>query len=219
MAKAAPGPEHTAKHELTEWLEAHGARVWWEEANAWDHRQFTIKRAADAGGIPDLVVQINGYTLVVEFKSGDSVGNVYDAMPQLHGYWAEHLSTNQRYLLGGRVVEPDAFLTASKNSKYGRVFPTDVDEEPDTVEEFDQSRVSCVRRGELPPAEFRMTEQHVRTLWRLGKRTRENSTFDVDNPPALGVLLSDHLEQNQLDPTPAVLWNRGRSNQDWVVFD
>jgi len=216
MSEAVAGPEHTAKHEFTEWLEGHGATVWWEEANEWDHRQFSITHRGDAGGIPDLVVETNGYTLVIEFKAGGRVGQLYDALIQLHGYWMEYVTDGVTYQRDGRSITPDAFLTASKNSRFGRLFPPYVDDEPDRLEDFDEGRRSCYRYGHLPPAEFRMTEQHVRTLWRLAKRSERR--FGVTETPHIGALLSEHLEREQLDPTPAILWNRGQTNQDWEVL-
>ena len=217
MSGAVAGHEHTAKHEITEWLEGHGATVWWEETNEWDHQQFEVVHAGDGGGVPDLIVKSNGYALVIEFKPGDSVGQLYDALIQLHGYWTEFVTGGVEYRVDGRSVEPDGFLTASKNSRFGRLFPPYVDDEPDRLDDFDEGRRSCYRYGHLPPAEFRMTEQHVRTLWRLAKRSEQQR--GVANTPHIGALLSEHLEREQLDPTPAILWNRGQTNQDWEVLE
>lgn len=213
-----PGPEHRAKHQLTQWLEGHGATVWWEEANAWDYEQFSIRRDNDTGGIPDLIIEIDGLTFVVEFKSGESVGQIYDALLQLHGYWTEHLTTNQTFYVDGRSVEVDGFLTASKHSRFGRLFPRYAEEAKETFEDMDEDRASCVKYGQLPPTEYRMTEQHVRVLWRQAKDTLANLD-GVDDAPAVGSLLSDHLEREKIDPQPAVLWNRGRTNQDWEVLN
>lgn len=211
------GPEHEAKHELTEWLTGHGATVWWEEANEWGHQQFTLNRRADTGGTPDLVVEIDDTVLVIEFKRADRVAGVYDALFQLHDYWLEHVTREQRFKLGRRIVEPDGFLTATKNSRVGRLFPAYAEQEPDGIDERGKNRRVCTRLGQLPPAEFRMTEQHIRSLWRLGKRSQREFDADVD-APHLGALLSTHLERRQVNPNPAVLWDRGQSNQDWTVF-
>jgi hypothetical protein len=213
-----PGPEHRAKHQLTQWLEGHGASVWWEEGNAWDYEQFSIRRDSDTGGIPDLIIEIDDFTFVAEFKSGERVGQIYDALLQLHGYWAEHLTTNQTFYVGGRSVEVDGFLTASKHSRFGRLFPRYAEEAKETLEDMDESRASCVKYGQLPPTEYRMTEQHVRVLWRQAKDTLGNLDVD-DDTPAVGSLLSDHLEREKIDPQPAVLWNRGRTNHDWEVLN
>lgn len=211
------GPEHTAKHDVTEWLTDHGADVWWEESNPWGHSQFSIERETPYGGVPDLLVEIDGRVFVIEFKPADSVGQVYDSLIQLHGYWMEHLSREQTYIAGGESVEVDGFLTASKHSRFGRLFPAYAESEKQTVEDMDEGRRSCYQYGQLPPAEYRMTEQHVRTLWRLGKRTLDNTEHSGD-VPHLGALLSDFLEREHMDPEPAVLWNKGRTNQDWEVL-
>jgi hypothetical protein len=154
----------------------------------------------------------------VEFKSGDGVGQIYDALHQLHGYWVEHIVNDQAYVVGGRSVTVDGFLTASKHSRFGRLFPTHAEKAKTTVDTMDDGRASCVKYGQLPPTEYRMTEQHVRTLWRRAKETLSNIE-GVSQAPAVGALLSDHLEREQIDPSPAVLWNRGNTNQDWEVFD
>jgi len=217
MSEVAAGPEHEAKHKLTEWLESHGADVYWEEANKWGHKQFNIRRRADAGGIPDLVILIDGLTLVVEFKPARGAGDVYDATIQLHGYWMEHITAEQDYKVDGRPVEPDGFLTATKYSRFGRLFPPYIDDSPDTLEDFDDSREACFDYGQLPPAEFRMTEQHIRILWRLAKRSEQSLNFDGDTP-AIGSLLSEQLQNEKISPRPALLWNRGKTNQDWTVL-
>lgn len=212
-----PGPEHAAKHELTDWLKSHGATVWWEETNVWDHCQFTIRRDADTGGIPDLIVEIDGRVFVIEFKTGDSVGQIYDSLLQLHGYWVEHLVNNQTFIVGGRSVDVDAFLTASKHSRFGRLFPRHAEEAKSTLDSADEGRASAIKYGQLPPVEYRMTEQHIRILWRKAKETLSNIDGVVD-VPAVGSLLSDHLEREKIDPKPAVLWDKGRANQDWEVL-
>lgn len=217
MSQASAGPEHEAKHGLTEWLEGHGAVVWWEETNPWGHEQFTIRREADNGGIPDLVVEIGGRVFVVEFKTGDSVGQIYDALLQLHGYWVEHIATGQTFIVGDRAVDVDGFLTASKHSRFGRLFPRYAEKAKSTMDSMDDSRASCVKYGQLPPAEYRMTEQHIRVMWRKAKRSLSNID-GVADAPAVGSLLSDHLERERIDPHPAVLWNKGPTNQDWEVF-
>lgn len=211
------GPEHNAKHKLTEWLQDHGATVWWEESNPWGYDQFTIRRDATHGGIPDLLIEIDGYAFVTEFKPGNSVGGIYDALTQLHGYWVEYLTKDLSYIVADRNPTIDGFLTASKHSRFGRLFPPYAEGPKVTLETMDDSRASCYNYGQLPPTEYRMTEQHIRTLWRLGKKTVGNIET-VSHIPNLGTLLSEHLETEQLDPAPAVLWNKGKTNQDWKVL-
>lgn len=217
MSKAQPGPEHQAKHKISEWLGSHGADVWWEEANKWGHKKFKIVDRAKTGGIPDMLVQINGYTFVIEFKVGDSAGNVYDSLIQLHGYWVEQVTTDQTYEIDGRAVQPDGFLTATKYSRFGRLFHPNIDKTPDRLADFDESRATCCEYGQLPPAEFRMTEQHVRIMWRLGKQSLDGLDQSLESP-FLGSMLSEHLEQECINPRPAVLWNRGTANQSWEVL-
>lgn len=212
---AARGPEHRAKHELTQWLESHGATVWWEETNPWDYPLFTIDRASDAGGVPDLVVEFGTAVLVVEFKTGGSVGEVYDALTQLHGYWAEHIAHDQQFIVGSRTVKIDGFVTASKHSPEGRLFPRYA-EVLQPYCDMDESRQWCADADILPDAEYRMTEQHTRTLWRLANQTESNLN-GVGATPHIGALLSGKLDGGGRHP--AVLWNQGSQNQDWEVFD
>jgi len=61
------GPEHTAKHELTQWLDEHDIDVYWEQSSQWNHPTFS---AHGTGDKPDMILQTDGLTLVIEFKSG-----------------------------------------------------------------------------------------------------------------------------------------------------
>lgn len=219
MSSVVAGPEHETKHSLTKWLESHGARVWWEESNAFDHDLFTIDRDGQTPqSRPDLVVELDGRAFVIEFKPGESKSGVYDALLQIHGYWMNHIVHDQNYIVEDRPVKIDGFLTATKHSRFGRVFSAEHEGDLQTLEEMDDGRASCAEYGQLPPAEWGMTEQHVRTLWRLGAKSQENLITTGGYVPALGTLLSDHLETEQFDPTPAVLWNRGKTNQSWEVL-
>lgn len=213
------GPEHMTKHELTEWLDDHGAGVLWEESNPWGHPTFEIERDG-GGGVPDLVVLLDGKTFVVEYKTGDAVGQVYDSLPQLLGYWLEHIQTDQRYMAGGTELRIDGFLTATANSHAGRLFPRYAEKRQDHLD-MDDTRQKVHELGQLPPAEYRMTEQHVRTLWRGVKLL--GNMFDIGDPtgsdtPHVGSLLSDVLVEPSKDPSPAVLWNKSRHNQCWEVL-
>ncbi|MFC7007752.1 hypothetical protein [Halalkalicoccus salilacus] len=78
-----PGPEHQAKRDVSQWLESHGATVWWEETNKWGYDTFSIHYDDGRTELsrPDLVVELGDITLVAEFKTGDSKGDVYDALP------------------------------------------------------------------------------------------------------------------------------------------
>jgi len=210
------GPEHTSKHELTQWLQSHNAGVIWEESNAWDHPVFTIERD-HTGGIPDLLVLIGGKTFVVEYKTGDSVGEVYDALPQVVQYWTEHVSRDQAYVAGGTELQIDGFLTATSHSPSGRLFPRYAETRQDHAD-MDETRQECYSWGQLPPAEYRMTEQHIRTMWRMVKETGINGATEEDTPH-IGSLLSDVLVEPSPDPSPAVLWNAGATNQSWEVFN
>lgn len=214
MSEIDAGPEHKTKHELTTWLRDHGAGVFWEEANPWDHPKFTIERD-HRGGTPDLVVLFGGYTFAIEYKTGSSVGQIYDSLPQLLGYWEEHVTNDQTYHVGGETLHIDGFLTATAHSRAGRLFPAYAEVRQNHLD-MDETRRGCYDWGQLPPAEYRMTEQHIRTLWRLVKEIDDKAT-DPETPH-IGSLLSDVLTTPAANPTPAVLWNRGDTNQDWEVL-
>lgn len=211
------GPEHRTKHELTEWLKDHGAAVFWEESNAWDYPVFNIERDHN-GGTPDLLILLDGSTFVVEYKTGSSVGQVYDALPQLLGYWREHVETEQAYTVDDseHKFHIDGFLTATSHSPAGRLFPRYAEKRQDHLD-MDETRQGCYDWGQLPPAEYRMTEQHIRTMWRMVKEIgREDATGS--DTPHVGSLLSDALMTPSTDPEPAVLWNKSRHNQCWEVL-
>jgi hypothetical protein len=212
------GPEHETKHELTQWLKNHGAGVFWEEANKWDHPTFRIERNGDSSGTPDLLVLLGGHTFVIEYKTGDSVGQLYDAHTQLRGYWREYVTNDLTYHTGDVAHHTvDGFLTASQHSPKGRLFPRYAETRQDHLD-MDETRRGCYDWGQLPPAEFRMTEQHTRVLWRDVKEMAGEQKATSDETPNIGALLSDVLEHPSGDPTPAVLWNGGSHNQDWEVL-
>lgn len=212
-----PGPEHRTKHELTQWLESHGGRVFWEEQNKWDHPTFSIERNGDSSGTPDLLVLIGQQTLVVEYKTGSRVGQLYDAYPQLRKYWREYVECDLTYHAAGISHRIDGFLTASQHSPKGRLFPRYAETRQDHLD-MDETRQGCYNWGQLPPAEYRMTEQHTRLLWRDVKELVGEDTATADTTPNVGALLSDVLEEASDDPAPALLWNAGQSNQAWEVL-
>jgi hypothetical protein len=216
------GPEHQSKHELTEWLEDHGAGVIWEEQNPWNHGTFSIERTADSGGRPDLLVFIDGKTFAVEYKTGDAVKQIYDALFQVTRYWEEYTAdaSSVSYIVNGMEMQIDGFLTASENSMAGRLFPEYAEVRQDHYD-MAPTRQQCHKFKQLPPAEYRMTEQHIRTLWRMVKeRTVVDDKRAVsDETPHIGALLSDVLIKPSTDPAPAVLWNKTQHNQRWEVLD
>jgi len=213
-----PGPEHESKHELTEWLESHGAGVFWEESNKWNHPTFNIQRTSEHGGTPDLLVLLGGFTFVIEYKTGDSVGQLYDALPQLRNYWKEYVTDDLTYQTGDVSHKIDGFLTASQHSPRGRLFPRYAETRQDHLD-MDDTRQGCYDWGQLPPAEYRMTEQHIRVLWRDVKEMTGEELASSEKTPDIGSLLSDILEEPKQDPKPAVLWNDGSHNQGWEVLD
>ena len=211
------GPEHTAKHELTEWLKSHDAGVFWEEKNKWGYPTFEIEHDSSSVGTPDLLVLLDGFTFVIEFKKGERVGQLYDALPQLRNYWKEYVTNDLTYYAGGVDHVVDGFLTASEHSPNGRLFPRYAETRQDHLD-MDETRQGCYDWGQLPPAEYRMTEQHIRILWRDVKDIAGEELATSDKTPHIGSLLSDVLERPNQDPQPAVLWNEGNNNQSWEVL-
>ena len=210
----APGPEHREKHRVTQWLKDWGASVWWEESNAWGHDTFTIKRGdVRVASKPDLVVEVGNTVFVVEFKPAISNSSVYDSTVQLHGYWLNHCVHDQTYVCGGRGRSVDGFVTATGNSIVGHLFPGDAEELQQT-HEFSKSRRRAISRGQLPEREYNMTEQHIRTLYRLRDKATDNA--GVKGGPAVGSLLSTALD-GEHDPQPALLW-KGDSGENWRVL-
>jgi len=212
------GPEHETKHELTQWLKSHGAGVIWEEANKWDHPTFSVEHDDDSSGIPDLLVLLGGYTFVIEFKTGDSVGQVYDARTQLRGYWREYITGDVTYSIAGEPQAIDGFLTATQHSPKGRLFPSYAEKRQDYLN-MDETRRGCYDWGQLPPAEYSATQQHTRGLWRDVKDIVGEEKATTAATPNIGALLSDVLETPSEDPNPAVIWNDGSHNQNWEVLN
>lgn len=208
--------EHGTKNELTDWLKDNGATVYWEESNDWNHPTFSINRHTDHGRTPDLLIELGGYVFVVEYKTGSSVGQIYDALFQLGGYWVDYIKGDD-YHADGRQKSVDGFLTASSHSPAGRLFPKYAERRQD-YSDMDTGRRFC-SHSQLPPSEYRMTEQHIRLLWRYVKDATTEDHATGYETPNIGGLLSDMLEQQTDDPKPAVLWNDSPNNQDWEVFD
>lgn len=166
------GPEDRAKHELTQWLENHGGEVYWEKRNAFDYPTFYIEDTTEK---PDLLVEIGDVVLAVETKSGRSKAEVYDAAPQVQGYWFNYLRPNNLYVVdsGDRQLDIDGFVTATKHSIDGHLFPIP-DESLLPPSTFSNGRKFAIESGFIPPLEYNMTEQHVRMLWRRGETSRRD---------------------------------------------
>lgn len=203
-------PEDRAKRTLTQWLEQHGANVYWEKRNAFDYPTFYVKNTSEK---PDLLVEIDGEVLAVETKSGRSKSEVYDARTQLRRYWFNYLQPNNLYIVDGgdRQLDVGGFLTATKHSVDGHLFPTP-DESLLPPSTYSDGRQFAIESGQIPPLEYNMTEQHVRSLWRDVKQA------DVTGGAAIGSLLSTALEPAwDSEPAPAVLWTHG-DRQEWRRF-
>lgn len=211
---SAPGPEHQEKHRVSQWLESHGATVYWEERNNWGYPTFRIKRGTYiAQSKPDLVAEIDNIGIAAEFKSYKSKSNVYDSLIQLRGYWFDHTFHEQEYVCDGTPVEITGFVTTTGNSITGHLFRGS-DEDILPPEDYGRGRLGAINRGDLPPREWNMTEQHVRCLWRTRKEVLDNHDFNT--APAIGSLLSTAL-QGDTDPRPAVLWDT-ENGQNWRVL-
>lgn len=215
MAIEDVGREHQEKHRVTEWLQSYGGDVWWEEKNAWHYDVFKIRRGDHyIQEKPDLVVKIDNCCFAVEFKPCTSKSSVYDAKTQLHGYWLNHTIHDQVYECDDRAVSIDGFVTATGNSIVGHLFDGR-DESILDPEHFGTGRKEAIKRGQLPAREYNMTEQHVRTLWRLRKNAVEN-VGTISRGPAVGALLSTALG-GDTDPSPALLWS-GENGQNWRIL-
>jgi hypothetical protein len=208
------GPEHQEKHRVSQWLQEWGGDVWWEEANPWGYDLFRIRRGDEyVSSKPDLVVEIGNLVFVVEFKPSISTSSVYDSMTQLHGYWMSHSVHEQQYVCDGRGKSIDGFVTATGNSIVGHLFEADV-EQVGTKADFSESRCRAIERGQLPAREYNMTEQHIRSLYRLRDKAANNA--GVTGGPAVGSLLSTALDGDR-DPKPALLW-KGENGENWRVL-
>lgn len=211
------GPEDKAKERLTTWLQKYGASVYWEKKNDSGYPTFHIDSDDDTAEKPDLVIQFDGACFAVEVKHGYSNAGVYDAANQIQRYWLKHAIRGQEYICDGEKAGIDAFLTATRHSKEGRLFSTDV-EVLLTEQWFSDNRIEVIDRGWIPPTEYSMTEQHVRTLWRLAKSAIENGHAAESG---IGSLLSTELEEDAQPPAPAVLWSEPTSGgwlQHWDTY-
>lgn len=202
------GPEDEAKHTITEWLQEHGADVYWEKSNPFDYPTFKIENERSK---PDLLIEIDGVTIAAEMKDASHSKNVYDATLQLHDYWLRYVSHNHQYVADGTPVDIDAFVTGTQYSMKGHLF-VPWREQCHNPYGHGNGRSRAIEMGDLPPTEYNMTEQHIRLLWRLAKKA------EIDqNTPAIGALLSTALEETAEPHYPAALWTEGKQ-EGWRCF-
>lgn len=208
-------PEDAAKVRVSEWVEDHGADVYWEKRNGAGYQTFHINDETDSAQKPDLVVDFGDRVFAVEMKHGNEKSVVYNALLQNQRYFMRYLTHEQTYICGATAMDIDGFLTGTRHSLEGRLFPAEYEVQL-TREDFSDGRIRAIQNEQLPQTEYAMTEQHVRTLWRVKDKTEgEESTRN----PGVGALLSTALHPNwNRKPVPAVLWKKGKQ-QRWDVFN
>ncbi|WP_435099592.1 hypothetical protein [Halarchaeum sp. P4] len=178
-----PEPEDEVRLKLSRWLADHGAKVYWDQRPSYGYQTFDPGRRAR----PDLLVEGQFQTYALEVKVGDESATIHDALPQLVGYWETVAADETEYRVDGKEREIDAFLLATGNSPFGRLFQAEG--EKDVLRTgTSEGRQRAVSAGQIPEREFGASETAVRALWRFAKDRRPDAELGI------GALLSSRLD-------------------------
>jgi len=191
--------EHDHKRRISRWLNEHGVHgIYWEQQNDWGYEVFNVKNGS---GKPDMLIDTDRHTIVVEFKKGDRLTTTLDAKHQLLRYLDDHVNGGAEYIAMGEVVKPDIFLMATQYA-------------PDAMLNMRETNIPEMRTYDnpyWPYAEPVLTKMITRDLWK--QYTHEG--FDFDRHPVAGVLVSDRFTQlmqrnlgNRYRAKPAMMHNR-----------
>lgn len=178
-----PGPEDEVRIKLSRWLSDHGAKVYWDRKPSYGYSTFSPGQIAR----PDLLVEGRFRTYAIEVKVGDDGATIHDALPQTVGYWEAVASGDTDYRVRGKQIDIDAFLLATKNTPFGRLFKAEGEKEVLRTE-TSEGRQRGVKSGQLPPREFCSTETAIRAMWRFAKERNEETDLGI------GALLSSRLD-------------------------
>lgn len=201
--KEKDNPEDIVKEELTEWMKKHSdVEVYWEQKNQNNHPVFKTKNPNK----PDLLI-IGKYNTVVEVKTGFSKANTYDGVVDCYEYWLDYYKNEQEYNIGPKKVDIHNFILATRHSIEGHLYPSEYETKL-TYTDFNETRRYAVRQAEIPPQEYNMTEQSIRILWRLIRKSK--------SPVGTGALLSNVLE-GVPDGKPKLLIKIGE-DQLWTAL-
>jgi hypothetical protein len=188
-----PSPEDAVKINLSQWLENHGAAVYWEKRPSYGYSVFHTQTAER----PDLLAVGDRHNYAIEVKPGNDSASVHDGAAQTLRYWKRYNldEVDEYYRAGGSEVEIDAFTVASRFAPDGKLFyrvgQRDVCRERPVYErlEYFDPPVHF-----LPDYEYGTTETVTRLLWRMATQSREERPAADDAPAGIGVLLSSRLD-------------------------
>lgn len=181
-----PGPEDGKRLELSNWLRSDDVRVYWDRDHDWGWGTFDINQQHR----PDMLIDSANATYAVEVKVGDDGGKTHDGIAQLVKYWRRYVDGDDEYQVNGKEKEIDAFLLATGNSPYGRIYKAEG--EGDVLRTgTSEGRQRAVQAGQLPRREFNATERAIRVMWRLTKEQRPDARCGI------GALLSSRLDGDQ----------------------
>lgn len=186
--------EDDVKLRLTEWFEAQGCDVYWDESKPYGRPTFT----PDVGGseIADLLVAGEWDAYVLEVKDARKGGSwvIDGALDQLlQKYWANWVSRTgeEKYRTqDGETFQPDAFLVGTQFAADGSLFERNSDEIRHTAMRDRIQRVDCTPW--CPDWEYYRTETITRVLWRRAKEMVQGR-----DAPGIGIVVSDRLDSHK----------------------
>lgn len=205
-----PNPEDEVKLRLSRWLDQHGAKVYWERDKRYGYSTFSTSTRKK----PDLVVEGDQRTYVIEVKHGDESSEIHDGALQTVNYWETIANNDVTYKVNGKSIEPDAVLLATDYAPLGKLFNTEGTKDRRRTE-YSEGRQRAVSWGALPKDEYGATETLIRMMWRFSK--------DRTQPEDLGIggLFSSHLDRKDdggydvSKPVALFKYHRSDKPQQW----
>jgi len=104
--------------ELSEWVQQYGWKVYYNQKNEQNYPIFH----ANTNSKPDLLLQKNGYNILVEVKNGKDHLDILNGIDQLWKYTGEYYTGRVFYKTNYRTLSIDAFVLATHYSKRGYLY-------------------------------------------------------------------------------------------------
>lgn len=207
-------PEDEVNKTLSQWLASQAnTRVYWDRNRSYGHGTFSASTHPQR---PDLLIDTDGGTYVVEVKRGNKTGSLYEAAEQLIGYWSDIVTGDATYRCRGEDIDIDAVVLATQFSPEGHVFHNNRGLDP---RRGGRSSDSDVAGEQYPTVEHAASQAYTRTVYRWARWYCNNHNIEAET--GIGALYSSALDgdgSGAQDATPAVFYlvpNAGRATQNW----
>lgn len=147
-----------AQRKISDWMQNYGWSILWDQKNQEGFDTFHSK-----GGKPDILLQKNGYNVLVEIKPGKDHIDIIDGIEQTVEYAGEYYTGRNIYTTEkpGEPIDIDAFLFATKYSKYGYLY-SEEDQHNYVKGAYLKKRHNLIERP--------ITHSVTRLMWRLWEK-------------------------------------------------